>query len=166
MTRKPGFRKQDTISDLDTDAIAMQESLSELVRVYQFRDRQRICYYDVSVTQCYAISMLVMVGPVTLNRLAAALYLDKSTASRMIDSLVRLGYVQKMVDSEDARALSLEVTAKGKKLHVKIEQDLVDQMKQLLVDFEPNVRKESARLLSRLAQAARARFTCGPDLSP
>jgi DNA-binding MarR family transcriptional regulator len=98
----------------------MQESLSELVRVYQFRDRQRICYYDVSVTQCYAISMLVAVSPMTLNKLAAQLYLDKSTASRLVDSLEQKGYVCKTVDSTDARALSLEVTAKGKKLHLQI----------------------------------------------
>lgn len=145
--------------DLEQDAIAMQESLAELVRVYQFRDRQRVCYYDVSVTQCYAISFLVAGGPTTLNKLAGALYLDKSTASRTVDSLVRLGYVCKTIDSEDARALSLEVSAKGRRLHRQIEQDLVDQMKRLMADFEPEVRQESARLLARLAEAARMKFT-------
>jgi len=140
----------------------MQASLAELVRVYQFRDRQRICFYDVSVTQCYAISFMVAVGPTTLNKLAGALYLDKSTASRTVDSLVRLGYVRKATDSEDARALSLVVTAKGRSLHRKIEQELVDQMKQLLADFEPAVRKESARLLARLARAAKTRFADSP----
>jgi len=145
--------------ELEKDAIAMQESLAELVRVYQFRDRQRVCYYDVSVTQCYAISFLVAGGPTTLNTLAGALHLDKSTASRTVDSLVRLGYVRKTTDSEDARALSLEVSAKGRRLHRQIEQDLVDQMKRLLADFEPEVRKESARLLARLAEAAKTRFT-------
>lgn len=163
MTKKPRARKQDPVSNLDKDAVDIQESLSELVRVYQFRDRQRICYYDVSITQCYAISMLVAVGPITLNKLAAELYLDKSTSSRVIDSLEQKGYVRKTVDSEDARALSLEVTTKGKKLHLRIERDLVEQMKKLLTDFEPNVRKESARLLARLAQAAKTRFTSGPQ---
>lgn len=161
MTRKTSDAGPD-LTDLERDAIVMQESLAELVRVYQFRDRQRICFYDVSVTQCYAISFLVAVGPTTLSKLAGALYLDKSTASRTVDSLVRLGYVRKTTDFEDARALSLEVTTKGRKLHRRIEQDLIDQMKQLLADFEPNVRKESARLLARLARTAKARFTDSP----
>jgi len=167
MMKKPKAGKQDTMPDLDKDAVAMQESLSELVRVYQFRDRQRICYYDVSITQCYAIGMLAAASPITLNKLASELYLDKSTASRLIDSLEQKGYVRKTVDSSDARALSLEVTAKGKKLHQRIERDLVDlveQMKKLLTDFEPNVRKEGARLLARLAQAAKTRFTSGPNV--
>ena len=53
MTKKTAGAERD---DLDQDAIAMQESLAELVRVYQFRDRQRVCYYDVWVfgrTSCY-----------------------------------------------------------------------------------------------------------------
>ena len=91
------------------------------------------------------------------------MHLDKSTASRLIDALERLGYVRKMVSSEDARALSLEVTPKGKALHDKIERDMVEQMRQLLADFEPDVRGESARLLSRLAEAATARFAGIPD---
>jgi DNA-binding MarR family transcriptional regulator len=164
MSRKPRAGRQDPASQLDNDAVAMQESLAELVRVYQFRDRRRICYYDVSVTQCYAISLLVAVGPLTLNKLASELYLDKSTASRMVDSLEQKGYVKKTVDSSDARALNLAVTMKGKKLHLRIERDLVEQMKKLLADFEPNVRKEGARLLAKLAQAAKTRFTAGHNV--
>jgi hypothetical protein len=37
------------------DAETFHAALSELVRVYQFRDRDRICCHDVSVTQCYAL---------------------------------------------------------------------------------------------------------------
>ena len=82
----------------------------------------------------------------------------------MVDSLEQKGYVKKTVDSSDARALSLAVTIKGKKLHLRIERDLVEQMKKLLADFEPNVRKEGARLLAKLAQAAKTRFTVGHNV--
>ena len=33
---------------LDRDALAMHEAVADLVRVYQFRDRDRICCHDVS----------------------------------------------------------------------------------------------------------------------
>jgi hypothetical protein len=68
---------------LHEDARAVHEALSDLVRVYQFRDRDRICCHDVSVTQCYALEALIRRGPITLGELAAELYLDKSTASRV-----------------------------------------------------------------------------------
>jgi hypothetical protein len=61
----------------------LHEALSELVRVYQFRDRDRICCHDISVTQCYALEALLRRGPCGLNELAAELYLDKSTASAL-----------------------------------------------------------------------------------
>lgn len=78
---------------LDKDSFELHKALSDLVRVYQFRDRNRICYYDVSVTQCYAISAIIAHGAMTLTELAVKLYLDKSTASRVVDSLEQKGYV-------------------------------------------------------------------------
>src|SRR4026208_275729 len=67
-------------------ARSSHEALAALVRVYQFRDRDRICCHDVSVTQCYALEALIRRGELTLNELARELYLDKSTASRVGDA--------------------------------------------------------------------------------
>lgn len=144
--------------ELDRDAWDLQEALGELVRVYQFRDRQNICLHDVSVTQCYAINALVLQGSITLNRLASELYLDKSTASRVVDSLEKKGYVRRMIDPEDGRALRLKVTSAGKALHLRIERDLVAEMKILVGDIDPDVRKATIRLIARLARAATTRF--------
>lgn len=146
-------------TELDKDAFELHKALSELVRVYQFRDRNRICYYDVSVTQCYAIGALLLHGAMTLNELAAKLYLDKSTASRVIDSLEQKGYVSRLVDPDDGRARILEVTKKGKELHSRIEFDLVNEMKQLLADFDPDVRQATIRLFARLVNAVKIRFS-------
>ena len=72
-----------TIQSATADAAELYDALAALVRVYQFRDRDRICCHDVSVTQCYAMEALLKIGPCSLNALAAELYLDKSTASRV-----------------------------------------------------------------------------------
>ena len=146
------------------DATALHEALSELVRVYQFRDRDRICCHDVSVTQCYAIEALVRRGPSSLNELAAELYLDKSTASRVVAALMRKRYVTRAPDPEDGRAVVLAVTPAGRRLHHRIRTALVDEAGELLADFEPEVRKGAASLILRLARAAAARSgVSGPD---
>jgi len=95
---------------LENDALALHRALGELVRVYQFRDRDRICCYDVSVTQCYALEAVVHDGPLTLNELAARMYLDKSTTSRVVDALQKKGYVDRQENPDDRRALRLEAT--------------------------------------------------------
>ena len=152
------------VDRLAADAAALHAALNELVRVYQFRDRDRICCHDVSVTQCYAIEALVRRGPSGLNELAAELYLDKSTASRVVATLRRKGYVARAAHPEDGRAVVLSVTPAGRRLHDRIRKDLVAEARELLKDVEPDVREGAARLIRGLARAAAARSgVAGPS---
>ncbi len=146
---------------LDRDALALHEAVADLVRVYQFRDRDRICCHDVSVTQCYALETIVEHGPQRLSALAERLFLDKSTTSRVVSALVRKGYVEQRADAEDGRATTLSATRQGQRLCARITNDLVDQQKQLLQDLDPDVRAGVVQVLRRLARAADARFRSG-----
>lgn len=151
------LEKPATNERLQRDATELHEALSELVRVYQFRDRDRICCHDISVTQCYALEALVRRGPSGLNDLAAELYLDKSTASRVVATLERKKYISRAPHPEDGRAIVLTVTAAGRRLCDRIRTDLVAEARELLADFEPEVREGAARLILRLARAAAER---------
>src|SRR5215210_8853047 len=141
---------------LERDAQALYGALSDLIRVYQFRDRDRICCYDVSVSQCYALEALVRKGGMTLNDLAAHLYLDKSTASRVVDALERKGYVARSAHPQDRRALLLGATLAGRELEGKIRESILAEERQLLADFAPEVRQAMTLLIRRLARAASA----------
>jgi DNA-binding MarR family transcriptional regulator len=146
---------------LDRDAAELQSAVADLVRVYQFRDRDRICCHDVSVTQCYALETLVEHGPMRLRALAERLFLDKSTTSRVVGTLVKKGYVEQGADAEDGRAVTLRPTRQGRALCARITGDLVDQQRELLQDLDPEVRTGVVRVVRRLAQAADARFRAG-----
>jgi MarR family transcriptional regulator, 2-MHQ and catechol-resistance regulon repressor len=148
-------------STLDRDAAALQAAVADLVRVYQFRDRDRICCHDISVTQCYALETLVERGPMRLGALAERLLLDKSTTSRVVSTLVRKGYVEQRPDARDARATALSATAQGRRLCGRITDDLVEQQRQLLQDLDPDIRTGVVKVLRRLARAAEARFRVG-----
>jgi DNA-binding MarR family transcriptional regulator len=151
-----GRRKAGLIEspDLLRDAEELHEALSELVRVYQFRDRTSICCHGISVTQCYALEAVVHRGALTMNELAAMLWLDKSTASRVVDGLQEAGYVRRAPNPSDGRSLLLEPTSAGRALHTRIVRGLIEEKKALLRDFAPEVRQEVARLIARLARAA------------
>src|ERR671918_2824570 len=114
-------------ADLQTDAVALQQAVSELVRVYQFRDRDRICCYDISVTQCHALETLGEHGPMPLSALAERLFLDKSTTSRVVSTLVRKGYVEQRADARDGRATTISATRQGQRLCAQITADLIEQ---------------------------------------
>jgi len=146
---------------LDRDAADLQTAVADLVRVYQFRDRDRICCHDISVTQCYALETLVEHGPLRLSALAERLFLDKSTTSRVAGTLVKKGYVEQAADLQDGRAIALNATRNGRNLCARITGDLVDQQRQLLQDLDPDVRAGVVQVIRRLARAADARFRSG-----
>jgi MarR family 2-MHQ and catechol resistance regulon transcriptional repressor len=139
---------------LARDTEELYDALEDLLRVYQFRDRDRICCFDVSVSQCYALEGLVRRGGMTLNDLAAFLYIDKSTASRVVDALERKGYVARLPHPQDRRAVLLEATPSGRELEARIRESILAEERQLLADFAPEVRQAMTLLIRRLARAA------------
>ncbi|HXT19763.1 MAG TPA: MarR family transcriptional regulator [Thermoanaerobaculia bacterium] len=143
---------------LDADALALHRVLSDLTRMLQFRDRDRICCHDVSVTQCYALEALVGRGELTLNELARELYLDKSTASRVVDALVAKGYAERGPHPQDGRAVRLTPTRAGRKLYETIDAELLGEVRGVVGGFPPAVRQSMAEVLRRLVRAAGPRL--------
>jgi MarR family transcriptional regulator, 2-MHQ and catechol-resistance regulon repressor len=142
---------------LERDTRALYDAVSDLVRLVQFRDRDRICCHDVSVTQCYGLESLVRRGPLSLGALAAELYLDKSTTSRVVDALERKGYARRDPDPDDARGVRVSATAEGRKLHGRIEGNILREERAILESFPPDVRRSMTELLRRLVGAMASR---------
>lgn len=144
---------------LAADTRSFYEALSELIRLYQFRDRDRICCYDVSITQCYALDALARDKAMTLNDLASHLYLDKSTTSRVVDALERKGYVVRSEHPADGRALRLKMTSAGRALHCRILNDILAEEEALLAEFSPEVRRSMTQVVVRLMKTAEGRLS-------
>lgn len=148
-----------TRDDAEDRALEVHRALLDLIRVYQFRDRDRVCCYDVSVTQSHALDRLRRLGPLTLNDFAEALYIEKSTASRLVDGLESKGYVSRERAEEDRRRLAIRITRSGERLAARIEEDMVRTESAVLENFTAEEQTAIARALSRLGEAAAARVT-------
>jgi MarR family transcriptional regulator, 2-MHQ and catechol-resistance regulon repressor len=140
-----------------TDARRLSIALTELVRVVQFRDRDRSCCYGISVSQCYALKGIADEGAMTINSLAAHLYLDKSTASRVANGLVDKGLLARERDSGDGRIVRLVTTPRGREISTQIDRDLATEFVELLSDFDPEIRSAVAGIVSRLSRSFAAR---------
>jgi DNA-binding MarR family transcriptional regulator len=145
---------------------AFHEALSEFVRAYLVGERGQICCHDISLTQCYALEALVRRGPSTLNALAAELRLDKSTASRVVAALQRKGYVARATHPGDARAVLLDATPAGRRLHDRIRGDRIAERRELLAGSPPEVRAGIIDIMRRLADTTRRRMTCASQPAP
>ncbi len=156
LTRRPSH------GSLERHAVNLNAALAELIRAAQVRDRDCICCHDISVTQCNALEVLQN-APKTLGELTGELLLDKSTTSRVVDALVRKGYVERSAHPEDRRALQIRSTQKGKKLYQMIERSLQEQSMLLLAEFSLEARDAAIEIISQVARVAmqRARETAG-----
>jgi len=135
---------------LAEDAAAFSEALQDLLRLYQFRDRERICCHDITVSECYALEALVRGGSQTLNQVAGALRLDKSTASRVIRALEEKGYVRRAVHPEDGRAVQLQSSASGQRLMRRIHDELEGRYRAMLAGFDGPTRQAVLAVIRRL----------------
>ena len=150
-------RKRD---DLRQHGEAFHDALSDFVRAYLVGERDRICCHDISLTQCYTLDALIRRGPSTLNALATELCLDKSTASRVVSTLQRKGYVGRGAHPGDGRAVLLDVTSSGRRLCERIRADRIAERTELLAAFSPEVRDGVTDAMRRLADATQQRMTC------
>jgi DNA-binding MarR family transcriptional regulator len=94
----------------------------------------------------------------TLKALAGELMLDKSTTSRVAETLERKGYVRRAEHPTDARAMNIEMTSKGRKLCTCIEQELLEEEKAIMARLDPKVRRAAIGVVRDLAGLAAARI--------
>ena len=98
------------------------------------------------------VVLLAARGPLRLTELGAALELDKSTVSRQVDSVVRLGLAERLPDPTDARARLIGLTTDGRARAGRLqEEQLVHWRASLATWPEDDVRQLTA-LLHRLGQ--------------
>jgi DNA-binding MarR family transcriptional regulator len=71
------------------------------------------CCEGVTLAQCHALLELQLHKSISLNELSEKLYLDKSTVSRTVDSLVRNGAVNREVPRRNRRMVTISLTEKG-----------------------------------------------------
>jgi len=145
------------IPPLERDAAALYEVMTELLRVYQFRDRDRVGYHGLTITQCYVLDILIRRGALTLNGVAAAMGLDKSTLSRVVDGLERKHAVKRSVNPADGRSTLIAATPSGARRYRRVERDIVAENAKVLSGFTAAVRRQLVVLITALARAARER---------
>jgi DNA-binding MarR family transcriptional regulator len=130
---------------------------AELVRAYQFRDREGVTCHGLSVSQCYALETLEREGPMAMNRLAGQLYLDVSTMTRIVDFLVAEGLAGRVEDAKDRRIRRVKITRKSRLLLSKIHADLIAEYQEVLRAVPVGSRDAVVDTVSRLLTAFRSR---------
>jgi MarR family transcriptional regulator, 2-MHQ and catechol-resistance regulon repressor len=132
--------------------IELYRALSELARRYQFRNRDEVCCYGLTVSQCYALQTLAG-EPLTSGGLSAALGLDISSTTRLVDQLVRKRLVLRKRSADDARVKNIEITDAGHRLIARIENDLANVVGDAVKGLPAEVQRALPEVIRRLNNA-------------
>lgn len=108
-----------------------------------------------------ALEVVALAGPCRMRVVADALRVDPSTATRTVDRLVERGYVARVPDPTDARAVMVRVTAEGERLRTRVRDQAHAALAEILAEFSDEEADQLAALMSRLV-AAVDRYVGGP----
>ena len=136
------------------EALDFALAMHALLRRHQFQDVEQVCEYGITLTECHALELVALTGPMSVNDLARELRVNKSTASRAVQSLAGKKLVEREADDEDARAWRLAPTPAGRKLFARILAGSVRCYAALLDDFSPSERRGALKVLRRLSADA------------
>jgi MarR family transcriptional regulator, 2-MHQ and catechol-resistance regulon repressor len=128
---------------------ALDEALTELAKLYQFRSLEARAYAGLTVSQNYTLRDLFFKGPRSMSELAAQLRVPLSTMTGVIDQLESKGLVERGDHPEDRRSLHVRLTSEGKTLYQSAHNAFLSHLAPLLEHRSP---AESDRIIAFLGE--------------
>jgi DNA-binding MarR family transcriptional regulator len=110
----------------------------------------------MTATQRIALVELGDEGPVRLNDLARRMGTSTPTASRTVDTLEALGLVTRAPESSDRRALSIDVSVRGRDLLDERLRRAAQAFEPAAATLSPGERDAFVALLRRMTEALRS----------
>lgn len=96
------------------------EMVRKLVRMFQLFERDQIKIHGFTTTQCYTLLEIDKAGSIAMNELSDRMNLNSSTMTRVMDTLVRDGYIERQKSAEDRRLVLVSLSAAGKTSAMKL----------------------------------------------
>ncbi len=95
--------------------IAELMDLGYKLREVMFKLNPTIFKSELTLTQLIALQYICHIPNITLKELADKLVIAQSSASELVDRLVKMKYIDRKISSEDRRKIILNLSPKGQK---------------------------------------------------
>jgi DNA-binding MarR family transcriptional regulator len=135
--------------NVDRMAEGIVRLLTELARR---KDPNEPSTHELTTSQAQAIRLIILDGPQRIGSLAKALGVTMATASRTVDALASAGLVRRDPDPQDARAVRVVLTARGRREHQVRYQRFVRALERLSDDLSEIERRQLADALETLGR--------------
>lgn len=127
--------------------------VQKLVRVLQIFERDQIKPFGFTTTQCHVLLELKKFNNLTMNELSERMNLNTSTMTRIINNLVRDGYVQRLKDEWDRRIVKVKLTEEGINGAQSLEESIMDYYREIVSNLPHGRVEEVLRSVELLVVA-------------
>ena len=139
--------------------------LRELIRMLErklgvLEDGEMACC-GISMAQCHALVEIGRAGSISLVDLANLLNLDNSTMSRTVNNLVNNGMVERQLDPNDRRYITIQLTKKGLEQFHGIESSMGEYFMKIYSAIPTESRAQVLESLQILLKAVADSDCCG-----
>ncbi|WP_305095153.1 MarR family winged helix-turn-helix transcriptional regulator [Prescottella sp. R16] len=141
---------------MNADPITELESeLVDMWRRGRIQTRERARAIDPKLDPaCYPLLTILARGDaVPMSELVSDLGIEKSTLTRQIDAVVRLGLVERRPDPHDARARLVALTEPGRARLTALRESTIAEWRERLSRWDPADVRQLTMLLHRLAMS-------------
>jgi DNA-binding MarR family transcriptional regulator len=99
----------------------LRESIRLMERKLGILKQCNVSCGEITITQCHALVEIGRAKSISLIELSELLNLDKSTMSRTVNNLVNNGLVERELDKNDRRYVTIKLSESGIKIFENIE---------------------------------------------
>ena len=137
----------------NSQAEEFHNQVVELIKKYQFRDRNQLLKFDLSISQSYVLEVLNRDKELSMKELAHKMHLSISAITRVVDVLVKKKYVNRTEDSADRRIKLLTLTPAGRRIYAQCWDGVFASEKAILEQVDADQREAVIKVLKELNRA-------------
>jgi DNA-binding MarR family transcriptional regulator len=142
-----------TDSHLTRQAALLLDGLRALIRTQQLSERANVSCCGMSVAQAATLQVLHLEGPMRLGALSRRLGIAPSTLTRNVERIEARGWVERVPDPVDGRALEMHLTTDGRTRARALEDQNQQFARYLLAELPPERRERVLAGLLDLLEA-------------
>lgn len=142
----------------DTPTHGVLYLLEEAIKEYRRFCQQQIeaVIPDITVDQCLVLIVLDKKPYLSQKEIATLIFKDAASVTRMIDLMVRNGFLDRTMNTRDRRKFNLCITSKGRRALRKLEPAIRLNRETALQGFSEKETTELYRSLQKIIQNCRS----------
>ena len=144
------------MDDMRSCAHDLRDAVKHFMRNMGMLEGKKAFCCDFTYSQCHTLFEIGNSEAISLIELSQRLHMDKSAMSRIVDDLVKRGYLKREQDKQDRRYVVIELTEIGKTVHQQIAENSLRQFSQVVAALPENERHSIINGLTALNKAIAA----------